>query len=87
VATIRTQPGLPVAVALPHRSGGRVWRLAHGVDARVLREVSEADVGNDVVVVFRAVGPGRAKLSYGLTRGETRRAYASLTFVVTVARS
>lgn len=86
VTTIRTQPGSLVAVALPHRSGGLVWRPARGVDARVLREVSEANVGRDVVVVFRAMGPGRARLAYGLTRGETRRAHASLTFSVTVER-
>lgn len=86
VTTIRTQPGSLVAVALPHRSGGLVWRLAHRVDQKVLREVSEADVGNDVVVVYRAVGSGRATIAYGLTRGETSRAHASLTFAVMVER-
>jgi hypothetical protein len=38
------------------------------------------------VVVFRATGVGKARVAYGLTRGETRRAYASLTFAVTVKR-
>jgi hypothetical protein len=84
---IRTQAGSLVAVALPHRSGGLVWRLARPVNARVLVQVSEADVGKDVVVVYRAKRPGRATLAYGLTRGETRRAHASLTFVVTVVRA
>jgi hypothetical protein len=86
VTTIRAQAGTLVAVALPHRGGGLVWRLARGVDPKVLREVSEADVGKDVVVVYRTVSPGRVRLAYGLTRGETRGARASLTFAVTVAR-
>jgi len=86
VTTIETRPGQLVAVALPHRAGGLVWRLSRGVSPKVLRQVSEADVGNDVVVVYRAIGPGRVRLAYGLTRGETTGARASLTFVVTVRR-
>lgn len=85
VTTIRTSAGSLVAVALPHRANGLSWRLARRVDPKVLVEVSEADVGKDVVVVYRAVGTGRAQVAYGLTRGETRHAYASLTFTVTVA--
>jgi hypothetical protein len=84
--TIRTTAGSLVAVALPRRSGGLAWRLARGVDARVLGEVSEANVGTDVVVVFRAMTPGQVRVLYGLTRGGTHRAHASLTFIVTVER-
>lgn len=87
VTTIDTRAGSLVAIALPHRAGGLVWRLAHGVNPKVLVEMSEANVGRDVVVVYRAAGPGRVKLVYGLTRGETSRAHASLTFTVTVRRS
>jgi hypothetical protein len=86
LTTIRAGSGSLVAVALPHRRGGLVWRLARRVDPRVLREVSEANVGRDVVVVYRAGRPGLARLRFGLTRGETAHAYASLTFAVTVAR-
>lgn len=86
VTSITTRKGQLVAIALPHRVGGLVWRLAHGVDPKVLRQVSEADVGKDVVVVFRAVAPGRVRLAYGLTRGERTGARASLTFAVTVRR-
>lgn len=50
----------------------------------MLRQVSEANVGKDVVVVFRAVGPGSVRLAYGLTRGERTGARASLTFVIPV---
>ena len=81
---ITTARGQLVAVALPHGSSGRVWRLARNLDSNVLREVSEADVGTNVVVVFRAVGRGHATIAYGLTRGETRKAYASRRFVVDV---
>jgi hypothetical protein len=84
VTTIRTTAGS--LVALPRRSGGLAWRLARRVDARVLGEVSEANVGTDVVVVFRAMTPGRVRVLYGLTRGETHRAHTSLTFIVTVER-
>jgi hypothetical protein len=86
VTTIRTARGSLVAVALPHRANGLVWRLARSVTPKVLVEVSEANVGKDVVVVYRATGAGRATLAYGLTRGERRGARASLTFVVTVTR-
>jgi hypothetical protein len=84
VTSIATHRGTLVAVALPHRAKGLVWRLARGVRPKVHVQVSEADVGKDVVVVYRATGAGRARLAFGLTRGETRRAHASLTFVVTV---
>jgi hypothetical protein len=86
VTTIRAQKGALVAVALPHRAAGLVWRLAHGVSPKVLVEVSEANVGKDVVVVYRATGPGQVRLAYGLTRGETRGAREALTFAVTVTR-
>lgn len=86
VTTIVAHKGSLVAVALPHRANGLVWRLARQVNPKVLREVSEADVGKDVVVVYRAAGIGRVRVVYGLTRGETSRAHASLTFAVTVTR-
>ena len=84
VTSVRTPAGTLVAVGLPHRAGGLAWRLARGVNSKVLVEVSEADVGKDVVVVYRAVAAGHVKVAYGLTRGETRKAYASLTFDVVV---
>src|SRR5713101_6228826 len=43
-SSIVTARGELVAIALPHRSGGRVWRIAKAPNAAVLREVSEADV-------------------------------------------
>jgi hypothetical protein len=84
VTTVQTDKGSLVAVALPYRSGGKVWRLARGVNAKVLVQVSEATVGRDAVVVYRATGSGLVRLAFGLTRGERSHAYASLTFVIAV---
>ena len=82
---IATQRGQLVAVALPHAAGARSWRLARAVDPKVLREVSEADVGANVVVVYKAFGRGKVTVVYALTRGETAHAYAARRFVVSVA--
>jgi len=70
VTTITTKPGLLVAVALPHAGGGLVWRIARRYDARVVKQVSEADVGSSVVLVFKAVGRGRTSIVFALTRGD-----------------
>lgn len=83
-STIETRKGELVAFALPHRRGGRVWRIARKVDARVLRQVSEADVGASVVVVFKATASGSATVAFGLTRGETKKAYESRRYTVHV---
>jgi hypothetical protein len=83
-STIQTRAGELVAFALPHRSNGRVWRIANAVNAKVLRQVSEADVDNQVVLVFKAAGPGTAVVSFGLTRGERSKAYESRRFTVSV---
>jgi hypothetical protein len=84
-STIQTQRGELVSFALPDRAGGRVWRVARPFNARVVRQVSEADVGSSVVVlVFKAVGKGTTTVTFGLTRGETAKAYESRRFVVTV---
>jgi hypothetical protein len=85
-STIETQKGQLVAVALPIRRGGRVWRIARRFNSGVVRQVSEADVGQSVVLVFKVVGKGTTKLVFGLTRGETAKAYEARSFVVS-ARS
>jgi hypothetical protein len=83
-ATVATRAGELVAVALPHRSGGRSWRIARAFDSTVLRQVSEADVGSNVVLVFKTVNPGRTTLAFALTRGETAKANESRRFKVQV---
>jgi hypothetical protein len=73
VATTTTRPGLLVAVALPHaRAGtGLVWRVARRFDSRVVRQLSEADLGGSVVLVFKVIGRGDTSLVFALTRGDT----------------
>jgi hypothetical protein len=83
-STIQTQVGQLVAVALPHRANGRVWRVARTIDPAVLVQVSEADIGANVVLVFKASGKGSAKVVFGLTRGERSKAYEARTFIVNV---
>ena|SRR5579864_9179692 len=83
VTSITTQKGSLASVALASRAG-KSWRLARAVSPKVLVEVSEANVGSTVVIVYRAVGAGSVSVRYGLTRGETRHAYASATFNVRV---
>jgi hypothetical protein len=73
VTTITTSPNQLVAVALPHAStkSGLVWRLARRYDSGVVRQVSEADVGSNVVLVYKVLSRGRTSLVFALTRGET----------------
>jgi hypothetical protein len=73
VSTTTTSPGQLVAVALPKaRQGtGLVWRLARPYNSRMVRQVSEADLGSNLVLVFKVVGRGSTALVFALTRGDT----------------
>jgi hypothetical protein len=82
--SIQTVAGERVAVALPRGSKGKVWRIARAFNGSVVQEISEANVGTSVVVIFRAVGKGTTTVSFGLTLGERAKAYAARTFVITV---
>jgi hypothetical protein len=83
-STVVTRAGELVAVALPHRSGGRAWRIARPFDSAIIRQVSEADVGSNVVLVFETGHAGKATLAFALTRGERPKALESRTFEVRV---
>jgi hypothetical protein len=83
ISTILTARGQLVSIALPH-SATRSWRLARPLDPKVLREVGEADVGSNVVVVFKAFAKGKATIVYARARGEGGTADASRTYVVTI---
>jgi hypothetical protein len=82
--------GTLFAIALPSRpaSTGLVWRAAGAARnpavPRIVRPLWEADVGASVALVYKAVAAGKATLTYGLTRGETPKAYAAVTYKVTV---
>ena len=87
VTTVSTSRGSLVAVAVPRQkaSTGLVWRVARPVSAQVVRQVSEADVGSSVVLVFRAVGRGNASIVLALTRGDTSgKALRAVTYRVRV---
>jgi hypothetical protein len=73
VSTVTTKKGQRVAVALPRASAasGLVWRVARSYDSRVVRQLSEADVGSSVVLVYRVAGTGSTSLVFALTRGDT----------------
>jgi hypothetical protein len=71
IASIDSQRGELVALAVLQRGGGRTWRVARLFDATVLQQVSEANVGGSVVLVFRARSAGRTTISLALTKGDT----------------
>ena len=85
VTTVRTPKGTFVSVALPHLKG-LSWRLARKIDTRVLVQVGEGDIGQTVVITYRAKAAGHTKVIYAATRGETSTARAARTFDVTVTR-
>jgi hypothetical protein len=73
VVTTTTKLGLLVAVALPiaRPSSSLVWRLARQYDPTVVRQVSEANVGAAVVLVFKVTGRGDTALVFALTGGDS----------------
>jgi len=83
-STIATQRGELIAVALPHRGAGRVWRIARTFDSHVIRQVGEADIGTAVVLTFKATGKGTTTVRFGLTNGETAKAFESRRVTVRV---
>jgi hypothetical protein len=84
-STVHTTVGQLVSVALPHRSGGRSWRIARAFNAKVVTQATEGDVGPVVVLVFRARGRGTTTLRFALTRGERAHAYEARSVKVVVA--
>lgn len=87
VTTISVAKGELIAVALPSAaaSTGLVWRVARPLNAKVVTEVTEGDLGKNVVIVFKAVGVGKASIVYALTKGESPTAQKSKTYIVHVA--
>jgi hypothetical protein len=87
VTTVTTDRGSFVAVAVPRQkaSSGLVWRVARPLKPAVLRQVSEADVGASVVLVFRAAAKGSISVVLALTRGESSgKAVRAVTYRVRV---
>ena len=87
VTTVSTPRGTLVAVALP-RSGvptGFAWRVARAYNDHVVTQISEANVGSSVVLVYRAIGKGRTSVVLALTHGDASpKAARSATYRITV---
>ena len=83
VTIVRTPKGTFVSLALPHLKG-LSWRLARQVDSRVLVQAGEGDIGQTVVITFRAKAAGHTRVIYAATRGESSVARAARTLDVTV---
>ena len=83
VTHVTTAKGSLVSIALPRRAGFD-WRIAGALKASVVQEQTEGDVGPDVVLVFRTVGKGTATITVAQTKGEGRRAYRAVRYVVVV---
>lgn len=84
VTTITTFTEELFALALPIGQSGLTWRGAGNTNVHVARPLSEAEVGNVIVFVYLAVKPGTALVSYGLTHGETRKAYRAARYRILV---
>jgi hypothetical protein len=84
VTSVKTTRGALVSIALPKRAG-YVWRVARALDGKVVREVTEGDVGPTVVLVFKAVGRGRTAIVVAETKGETPKAYRAVRYDLTVS--
>ena len=85
ITTTTTKPGLLVAVALPHASSasGLIWRIARRFNSNLVTQVSEADVGSNVVLVFKVVGRGKTSIVIAQTRGDTSsKAVKSATYKI-----
>jgi hypothetical protein len=82
-SSITTTRGELVSIALPKKAG-LSWRLAKNTNTTVVREVSEADVDNSVVIVFKALKAGHANVVYAQTRGESTTAKSSKSYAITV---
>jgi hypothetical protein len=85
VTELHVPHGLPFALALPHRAGGLVWRGARNTNVNVARPITEADVGSNVVLVYRALRAGNTTIAYALTRGETAKVYEARYFRIVVS--
>jgi len=86
-STFSTHRGWFVAVALPRqaKSSGLVWRIARPFNSDILHQVSEADVGKNVVVVFNVSGTGTTSIIFALTKGDSSpKAIRAITTVVRV---
>jgi hypothetical protein len=84
VTTISTVSQELFAFALPRGRSGLVWRGKSNSNPQVAKPLTEADVGDTIVLVYLAGRPGVADVTYGLTNGEHLKAYRGARFHVIV---
>jgi hypothetical protein len=86
VTTLTTKKGALFSIAVPTQlqPTGLVWRIARPLNATVVRQVGEGDVSGATVLVFRAVGRGKASVVLALTKGDASpKAVAAVRYAIT----
>jgi hypothetical protein len=86
VTSITAARGTTISIALKQApsSSGLVWRVARSFNSKVVQQVGEGELVGHVVLLFRAVGPGKTMLVFGQTRGERPKAFKSATYRIQV---
>lgn len=85
VTSIQVEHGQLFALALPKPAKGYTWRGAKNTNVNVAKPLDEGELNGNIVLVYKALKAGKTTIAYGLTKGETKKAYQSRTFLVTVA--
>lgn len=84
VTTIRTVSQELIAFALPRGQSGLVWRGKSNTDWHVAKPLTEGEIGDTTVLIYLAGKPGVTDVTFGLTKGETLKAYRAARFHVIV---
>lgn len=86
VFTVKVLRDATFVVRAPKRpaNSGLVWRIARPIDPKLVREVAEGEDRLTVWIRFKAFKAGSVRVVLGLTKGETRKAYASRTWAVSI---
>ena len=86
VRTVKVLRDATFVISAPKRpaNSGLVWRIARAFDGEVVQQVGEGEDRFSVWLRFKATRTGTTRIVLALTRGETRKAAASRTWVVSV---
>ena len=85
VTSIQVEHGQLFALVLPKPGNGYTWRGAKNTNVNVAKPLDEGELNGNIVLVYKALKAGKTTIAYGLTKGETKKAYKSQTFQVTVS--
>ena len=86
VRTVKVLRDATFVISAPKRpaNSGLVWRIARAFDGEVVQQVGEGEDRFSVWLRFKATRTGTTRIVLALTRGETRKAAASRTWVISV---